>query len=217
MKTVHAVVKPSFQCEYCKANFTRKSNRQMHMRAAHGRICRERNINLLLHLRPLSHNPDCRDEWMFVKSRLPKAGDTRICPCGQTGIEAYYFLKNEKTNNQTFVGSTCIRHIDPRVGLVIAYFERLLRHSTQGIYRGVDREGQRWFQVRSDTTLVKGAITTVKHLNPPVVRHDGKCYVKVKDPRVLPPLIGHTYELWLQADYDQRHLLLIVEKCRLYR
>ena len=209
------LVTPSFKCDYCPATFTRKGNRQMHMRAAHGRICRERNINLLLHLRPLSHNPNCRDEWMFVKSRRIAPRQTRVCPCGQTHIRARYYMNNEHNDNQTWVGSTCIHHIDPRVGDVIAYFERLLMQSTQGIYRGKDGDDMHSFQVCPTTTLVKGACDVVKHLNPPVFRQDGKCYVTVKDPRVFPSLrLGHMYRLWLEADYEQRHLLFTIVRCR---
>ena len=187
----------------------------MHMRRAHGRICREEEMNLRLHLRPLSQNPDCRNEWMFVESRRVEPGDTRICPCGQTGIKACYFMNSAKNNNQTFVGSTCIRHIDPNAGRVIAYFHRLLDRPTQGTYDGVDGEGVYWFKVRSNTTLVQGAFDVVQKYNPPVVRTlDGKYYVKVKYPIVTSPLEGHQYKLWLKAKYEQGHAVLTVVKCR---
>ena len=57
------------------------------MRRVHGRICREQDINLLLHLQHLSEEPDCKDEWMFVESRPIEADEHHICPCGQNNIQ----------------------------------------------------------------------------------------------------------------------------------
>ena len=54
LATVCAEVKPCYQCWYCNASFTRQNNRQMHMRNVHGRLCREQDINLFLHLQHLS-------------------------------------------------------------------------------------------------------------------------------------------------------------------
>ena len=153
---------------------------------------------------------------MFVKSRRVEADDPRICPCGQTPISALYWITNKNTDKQTFVGSTCIYHIDPDVGRIIGYFERLLKQHTKGIYRGVDEQGLHKFQVCPTTILVKGAFDTVNRLNPPVDYQDGKYHVKVKYHRVTSPLIGHTYQLWLQADYEQQHLVFTVDKCQLY-
>ena len=215
VQTVCSLVKPSFYCEDCPAKFARKSNRQAHMRAAHGRICREQEKNLLLHLQPLSQNPDCRDEWMFVESRPIEPGEPRICPCGQTGISAYYFMNNEKNNNQTFVGSTCMEHIDPTRGRVVAYFHRLLQHPTRGTYRGVDGEGWHLFQVRSNTTLIQGTFhDDVKTYNAPIVLQDGKYYVKVKYPIATSPREGHQYLLRLKANYERGRTVLTVVECR---
>lgn len=212
VQTVHALVKPSFYCEYCGAKFAWKGNRQAHMRHAHDRICRGTSMNLLLHLRPLSHNPDCRDEWIFAKSRWIKPGEPRSCPCGKNNISSYYFLNNVKNNNRTVVGSTCIHSIDPNTGCVIAYFERLLTRSTRGTFRGVDREGLHWFQVDSDTKLVTGAFDDVKHYNPPVLKVEETCLVKVNYPWGTALTEGHEYLLWLKAKYKQKHLRFTVER-----
>lgn len=169
-------------------------------------------MNLLLHLRPLSHNPDCRDEWIFVKSRWIKPGEPRKCPCGKTNISSYYFLHNVKNNNRTVVGSTCIHSIDPNTGRVIAYFERLLTRSTRGTFRGEDREGLYWFQVDTVTPLVQGAIDVVQDYNPPVWKVDDTCLVKVKDPAGPSLQPGHEYLLFLKAKYKERHLLFTVEE-----
>ena len=111
------------------------------MRSAHGRICREQDINLLLHLRQLSEEPDCKDEWMFVESQPIEAGEHHICPCGQNNIQHYFFLENKWNGNRTFVGSTCIKSIDPRVGNVIAYLHYILRRPIQGTYVGEESHG----------------------------------------------------------------------------
>ena len=58
MKTAHADEKPCFDCWYCNAKFTSQRNRQRQMRGVHGRICREQEINLHLHLQHLSESDD---------------------------------------------------------------------------------------------------------------------------------------------------------------
>ena len=109
LATVCAEVKPSFKCLFCSASFTRKKNRQIHMRKVHGRVCREEDINLLLHLQYLSEEPNCKDDWMFVESRPIKPGEHNICPCGQIHIHNYFFLENKLNGNRTFVGLACIK------------------------------------------------------------------------------------------------------------
>ena len=108
LETVCAEVKPCFRCFFCNASFTRQDCRQRHMRTVHGRICREHDINLLLHLQHLSEEQHCKNEWMFVESRPIEEKEHKICPCGQTKIQAYFFLENKINGNRTFVGSTCI-------------------------------------------------------------------------------------------------------------
>ena len=153
LETVCAEVKPCYKCWYCNASFTRHSNRQRHMRKVHGRICREQEINLFLHLQHLSEEENFQGEWMFVESRPLEADEHNICPCGQTDIQAYFFVENKINGNRTFVGSTCIENIDPRVGKVITYFEYILTHPIQGAYQGENDEGlqstqtQCWLEV----------------------------------------------------------------------
>ena len=106
LETVHAVIKPSFQCWYCNATFRRSKDRQHHMRRYHGRIVREKEMNLFLHMQQLSEEPDdFKNEWMFVESRAIRKGEHNVCNCGQTPIEAYYFVENTINGNRTFVGS----------------------------------------------------------------------------------------------------------------
>ena len=199
LETVCAEVKSCYQCWFCSASFTRHNNRQIHMRQFHGRICREQEINLLLHLQQLSEAPDCRGEWMFVESRLIKANEHHICPCGQNNIQHYFFLENKFNGNRTFVGSTCIEHLDERVGNVIAYFQYILRHSIQGSYVG-DVYGLQMFTVLSNTVLVKGAEDVVKHLNPHVFKTlDGQSHVLVKYPQAETLVPGQSYDLRLKA------------------
>ena len=62
---------------------------------------------------------------MFVESRPIEADEHNICPCGQTSIQAYFFVENKINGNLTFVGSMCIENIDPKVGVVIAYFKHI--------------------------------------------------------------------------------------------
>ena len=95
MKTAHADEKPCFDCWYCNAKFTSQRNRQRQMRGVHGRICREQEINLHLHLQHLSESDDFQEEWQFVESRPIERGEHKVCPCGQAPIESYFFLENK--------------------------------------------------------------------------------------------------------------------------
>lgn len=126
MDTVHADQKPCFGCWYCNARFTRKKDRQTHMRCDHGRICREQEVNLQLHLLHLSEENDFQNEWIFVESRPTQPDEHDVCPCGQTPIHSYFFMENKINGNRTFVGSTCIGSIDPKAGAVIDYFKYIL-------------------------------------------------------------------------------------------
>ena len=62
MKTAHADEKPCFDCWYCNATFTRQNTRQDHMRRVHGRICREREVNLYLYLQHVSKEENFKNE-----------------------------------------------------------------------------------------------------------------------------------------------------------
>lgn len=208
------LVKPQFHCVECSASFTRKCNLQSHERYVHKRIRRPYEMNLRLHLQKLCHNHDGEWPWMFVKSRRVRPGEPRVCPCGQTGIRHKYYFKIANTSITSFVGSTCILNVDRQFGRIIAYFERVLTRPTRGIYHSMDREGLHWFQVNSTTTLVLGALQIVHKYNPPVVRHDGKWYVKVMGPAGTLLRPDRPYQLWLKADYEQEHLLFTIQYCR---
>ena len=54
LETVCAEVKPCYKCWHCNATFSTQGSRQVHMRRFHGRICREQDINLFLHLQHLA-------------------------------------------------------------------------------------------------------------------------------------------------------------------
>ena len=177
------------------------------MRRVHGCICRQQNINLLLHFQRLSENLDCRDEWMFVESRPIEPHEHKICHCGQTTIQNYFFLENKINGNRTFVGSKCIENIDPRVGKVVAYFEYILTNPIQGTYEGNDCKGLQWFSVKSNTVLVIGADNVVKHLNPQVIKNkDGKHQVLVKYPKPETLMQEQTYELCLKVKFARGQL-----------
>ena len=206
LETVCAEIKSCYHCWYCNASFTRHSNRQAHMRKFHGRLCREQEINLFLHLQHLSEEPDCKDEWMFVESRPLEANEHNICPCGQTDIQAYFFLENKINGNRTFVGSSCIENIDPRAGKVIAYFSYILTHPIQGIYQGDNDEGLPRFTVKSNTVLVRDS-DVVKHLNPQITKNlEGKGQVLVKYPKPETLIQGQIYDLRLKAKYVRGQL-----------
>ena len=177
------------------------------MRLFHGRICRTDEINLLIHLQHLSEEPNCKGEWMFVESRPIDAGEHRICPCGQINIASYYFLENKLNGNRTFVGSTCIRHIDPRVGKIIAYFQYILTHPIQGVFDGHDCHGLQMFTVSSNTVLVRDAYDVIDHLDPQVLCNvDGQHIVLVKYPKPETLVRGQSYELLLKAKYTRGQL-----------
>ena len=158
----------------------------------------------------LSEERDCNNEWMFVESRPIEAGEHRICPCGQNNIKSYFFLENTLNGNRTFVGSTCIEHLDERVGKVIGYFQHILRKPIQGSYVG-DLYGQQTFTVHSNTVLVRGADTIVNHLNPQVFKTlDGQWHVLVKYPQPARLVPGQSYNLSLKAKYVQGQLTFTV-------
>ena len=123
------------------------------MRRVLGRICREKDMNLQLHLQHLSEEVDLQDEWMFVESRPIQSGAHNVCPCGQTPIHSFFFLENKINGNRTFVGSECIRNIDPKAAAVIGYFKHILENEVQGIYKGQDNQGLQTFAVKSNTIL----------------------------------------------------------------
>ena len=205
-------VRPSFPCVFCRASFKHVESSEKHMRKTHGFIMREmqNDINLRLHLQHLSEEPDCKDEWMFVESRPIAKGEHHICPCGQTDIKAYFFLENKINGNRTFVGSTCIENIDPRVGRVVAYFKYILIHPIQGTYQGQDSGDLQRFTVESNTILVRDA-EVVNHLNPQVIKTlEGKWEVLVKHPRSEALIEGQTYDLRLKAKYVRGKLTFTV-------
>ena len=105
---------------------------QSHMGRVHGRICREQDANLQLHLMHLNESDDFQDEWVFVESRPIQPGEHNVCPFGQTAIESYFFLENKYNGNRTFVGSECIGNIDPKTAAVICYFKHIPSSETQG-------------------------------------------------------------------------------------
>ena len=180
LETVCSEVKLCYKCFFCNASFTRQGNRQTHMRKVHGRVCSEQEVNLFLHLQHLSEEEDFQNEWMFVESRPIEENEHKICPCGQTHIKSYFFLENKINGNRTFVGSTCIKNIDPRVGNVIAYFEYILKEDIQGTYQ---------------------------HLNPQVTKNlEEKWKVLVKHPRSETLIQGQTYDLRLKAKYVRGQL-----------
>ena len=176
------------------------------MRKVHGRICGEQDINLFLHLQHLSEEEDFQGEWMFVESRPIEANEHKICPCGETGIQAYFFLENKINGNRTFVGSKCIENIKLRVGKVIAYFDHILKEDIQGTYQGENDEGLQKFTVTSNTVLAKGS-EVVKHLNPQVTKNlENKHEVLVKYPKQETLIVGQSYPLKLKAKYVRGQL-----------
>ena len=206
LETVCSEVKSCYKCFFCNASYTRQDSRQRHMRKVHGCVCREQEVNLFLPLQHLSEEPDCKDEWMIVESRPIEENEHKICPCGQTHIKSYFFLENKINGNRTFVGSTCIKNIDPRVGNVIAYFSYILIYPIQGTYQGKNDEGLQGFTVMPNTFLVRGS-EVVEHLNPQVtknLKNEHEVLVKHSRPETL--IQGQTYDLRLKAKYVRGQL-----------
>ena len=153
-----------------------------------------------------SEERDCKDEWMFVESRPIQENEHKICHCGQTPIKSYFFLENKINGNRTFVGSTCIENIDPRVGKVIAYFNYILIYPIEGTYQGENGEGLQKFTVRSNTVLVRGS-EVVEHLIPQITKNlENKHEVLVKYPKQKTLIKGQTYGLRLKAKYVRGQL-----------
>ena len=176
------------------------------MRRVHGYICKEQDVNLQLHLRHLSEERDCKDEWMFVESRPIEENEHKICHCGQTPINSYFFLENKINGNRTFVGSTCIENIVPRVSEEIAYFEYILKKDTHGTYQGENDEGLQRFTVMPNTVLVRDS-GVVKQLNPQITKTlENKHEVLVKYPKQETLIQGQAYDLRLKAKYVRGQL-----------
>ena len=176
------------------------------MRRVHGRICREQEVNLQLYLQHLGEEDDFKNEWIFVESRPIEQGEHNIGPCGQTPIQDYFFLENKFNGNQTFVGSDCLRNVDPKAAAVIYYFKHILENEVQGIYKGQDNKGLQTFTVKAATTLVQ-RLTIVEHLIPPLTRSlDGRWEVSVIFPKAESLLLGESYSLRLKAKYVRGHL-----------
>lgn len=176
------------------------------MRRVHGRNCREQEVNLQLLLQHLSEETDFKNEWMFVESRPVLSGKHNVCPCGLTPIHSFFFLENKINGNRTFVGSECIRNIDPKAGEVIAYFKHILENEVQGIYKGQDNQGLQTFTVKSNTILVRRS-PAVEHLNPPLTKTlDGQWEVSVMYHKANCLVEGQSYSLRLKAKYKRGHL-----------
>ena len=208
METIHADQKPCYSCGYFDATFTRKAVRQRHMRRVHGRICREQEVNLHLHLQHVSEEDDFKNEWVLVESRPIELGEHNICLCDQTPIHSYFFLENKFNGNRTFVGSDCLRNIDPKATTVISYFKHILENEVQGIYKGQENKDLQTFAVNSSTTLVQ-RLPIVEHLNPPLTSNTkGQWEVSVIYPKAESLLLGQAYSLRLKAKQVRGHLNL---------
>ena len=143
---------------------------------------------------------------MFVESRPIQPGEHNVCPCGQTTIESYFFLENKINGDRTFVGSDCIRNIDPKATAVICYFKHILEEDVQGIYKGQDNQGLQRFEVKLNTILVC-RLKNAEHLNPQVTRNlDGQWEVSVKYLEAETLIVGQVYSLRLKAKYQRGQL-----------
>lgn len=114
--------------------------------------------------------------------------------------DTFFLLFGGKINgNRTFVGSECIRNIDPKAAAVI---------EVQGFYKGQDNKGLQTFTVKAATTLVQ-RLHVVEHLSPPLIKNlDGRCQVSVMYPKAESLLVGKAYSLRLKAKYVRDQLTL---------
>lgn len=196
----------TFSCLLCSARFTQVSSRQIHMFESHRFRNEGERINLLQHLTPLSEERECNGEWEFAESRLIEAGESDLCPCGRTRARQYFILENKLNGNRTFVGSSCIKIIDQRLGDVIAYFYYIINYPIKGRFIKTTEKGLQQFVVKPYTKLAMGAETTVKHLNPPVSNTLYKTAVLVKYSKPETLVHGEVYKLKLKAKYRQGEL-----------
>ena len=119
---------------------------------------------------------------------------------------SHFFLENKYNGNHTFVGSTCIRNINPRVTTVIRYFKHIMEKDVQGIYKGQDNPGLQRFEVNPNTVLVR-RLKDVEHLNPQITRNlEGQWEVIVQYPNAETLVEGQKYSLQLKAKYQRGHL-----------
>jgi len=168
------------------------------MRHVHGRVCREQEANLQIHLQHLSESDEFQEEWELVEARPIQPGEHNICLCGQTGLQVYFFVENKINGNRTFVGFTCIRRIDPEAESLADYFKHILKDNMYGIYKGQDSHGLHRLEVESNTVLVQG-LPLVQHLNPQVNKNsedEWEVAVKYSKPALL--RAGQTYFLRLK-------------------
>ena len=137
-------------------------------------------VNLQHHLQHLSEEDDFKNEWVFVESRPIEQGEHNICPCGQTPVQSFFFIENKFNGNRTFVGSDCLRNIDPKAGAVIYYFKHILENGVQGIYKGQDNKGLQTFTVKAATTLVQ-PITCSRTFKPTPHKKPGRAMGSLGD------------------------------------
>ena len=206
LETVHGEEKPRFQCLYCNATFAWKDNRQRHMRRAHGRVCREEDANLKIHLQHLSESSEFQNEWQLVEARPVQPGEGNICPCGQTELKNFFFLKDKLNGNRTFVGSRYAVNIDPEAEMVIDYFKHLLKDKLHGIYKGQDSQGLQRFEVNADTVLVQG-LHAVQQLKPQGTKNcEGDWEVAIKHSKPTLLVTGQTFCLRLKMSIKDGQL-----------
>ena len=198
METVHAAGKPCFRCSYCHATFSRHDDRQTYMRRKHERRCREKDLNLYLHFQHLSEEDDFKNEWVFVESRPIQRGVHNVCPCGQTPLHSFFFMENNINGNRTFVGSDCIRNVDPKAAAVICHFKYNLEKAVQGTYKGQDDTG---VQTLQSTQHYASKVLTCSRTFKPASnkKHRGS----LASLGYLPSSRDQKYTLRLKATYKQ--------------
>jgi len=205
-ETLHGDGLPRFQCWYCDATYIWKSGRQEHMRRVHGRVCREQNVNLQLHLHHLSEENEFQGEWQLVEARSVLPGEHNNCPCGQTAMSSYFFLENKINGNRTFMGSKCAANIDPEAEMLIDYFKQILENEVEGIYKGQDMHGLHRFEFNPYTAIIRG-LPTVRHLKPPITKNcEDQWEMTVKHTKPAMLVVGQTYVLKLKMTIKQGQL-----------
>ena len=208
-EAIHSEEKPYFQCWYCDARYAWKSGRQNHMRQVHGRVCREQNVNLQLHLQRLSEENEFQGEWQLAKARPVLPGEPRVCPCGETTMSSCFFPENKINGNRTFTGSKYAANIDPEAEMVIYYFKEILEHEVEGIYKGEDNQGLKRFEFKPYAAIIRG-LPTMRHLNPPVAKNcEGQWEVVIKHTKPTMLAVGQTYVLLLKMTIKHGQLTFV--------
>ena len=95
--------------------------------------------------------------WKFIRSEDTGEAESE-CPCGKNGLRYLMFIKHKVTDEETHVGSDCIKIFEEKLQSVMQVAERLLRNGLKGTFQGITKNVKNpklRFQINSQHGLVQ--------------------------------------------------------------